>query len=88
MLPYIIIILFFIVAILSLIEEKVKRQQMILISVIFVVLLIVFAGLREVGIDYDSANYESAYNQYDTVEGVDFSFLFISHLLNKISNDS
>lgn len=87
MLPYIIIILFFIVAILSLIEEKVKRQQMILISVFFVVLLIVFAGLREVGIDYDSANYESAYNQYDTVEGVDFSFLFISHLLNKISND-
>lgn len=85
--PYIIIVFFFVVAVFSLIEEKVKREQMIILSIFLIILLVIFAGLREVGVDYDSANYESAYKEYETEEGVDYSFRLISYLLNKISND-
>ena len=85
--PYIIIVVFFVVAVISLLEEKIKREQMTILSIFLIVLLVVFAGLREVGVDYDSANYESAYKEYETEEGVDFSFRLISYLLNKITND-
>lgn len=85
--PYIVISLFFVISILSLLEEKIKREQVFLISFILVILLIVFAGMREVGVDYDSENYEIAYKDYYKSDGIDISFVLISTVLNKISSD-
>ena len=85
--PYFVIIIFILISIFSLLEDKIKREQVTIISAVFVIILIIFAGMREVGVDYDSTNYESAYKNYDIAEGVDFSFILISFILNKISSD-
>ena len=76
--PYIIIILFFIVAILALLEDKIPHKQVVMVVFAFATIMILLSGFREVGIDYDSANYASAYRDYEIVEGVDVSFLIIS----------
>lgn len=85
--PYIIILIFFIISLLVLLEDKLDKKQVFIISGVFVVALILLAGLREVGIDYDSVNYEISYKHYQNSEGIDFSFVLISSILNLISND-
>ena len=52
--------------------------------------MILIAGLRPVGIDPDSNNYEYTYIHYDTpnaLEGVEYSYLFLSMIFNKITSD-
>ena len=86
--PYIIIILFFIVAILALLEDKILHKQVVMVVFAFATIMILLSGFREVGIDYDSANYASAYRDYEIAEGVDISFLFISSFLHLFSDDA
>lgn len=85
--PYIIIILFFIVAILALLEDKLKNRQVVMVVFIYAAIMILLSGFREVGIDYDSANYAYAYRDYEIAEGVEISFLLISSFLHLFSDD-
>lgn len=87
MTPYIILFIFTIVAILALLEEKIKESQISIIFYALAVFLILLAGLREIGIDYDSANYADAYINYDQ-GGVEISFIFISAILNTFSHNA
>ena len=54
-------------------------------------MLILVAGLREIGIDPDSANYEYNFLYYDSAssvnDSVEFSFLWFSAILNVFTDD-
>lgn len=53
-------------------------------------MLVLLAGLREVGIDPDSENYEYTYQHYyatSSLLSVEYSFLFISQLLNVLTSN-
>lgn len=53
-------------------------------------ILAIMAGMREVGIDPDSENYETSYLQYynlDIMDGLEYSFILLSSILNNITND-
>lgn len=66
--------------------DKYKRP----IYIAMAALLILTAGFREIGFDPDSENYEYDYRNYfsNRSEGaVEFSYLWISQLLNNISSD-
>ena len=70
--------------------EKFLGRYKLPIYIVIGVLIILLAGLREVGIDPDSENYEQAYRNYYTTaasEGVEFSYILISSILNIFSND-
>ena len=54
---------------------------------IYAAIMILLSGFREVGIDYDSANYAYAYRDYEISEGVEISFLLISSFLHLFSDD-
>lgn len=84
-----IIVLFVITGGLAFIEKYLGKYKLP-IYIFIGVLIVLLAGLREVGIDPDSENYERAYRNYYTAgasEGVEFSYILISGILNIFSND-
>lgn len=86
---YIIIFLFILAAILSYTENFIKRYRLFLF-IIFGAVLILLAGLREVGIDPDSENYEQTYQHYyasNAIDTVEYSFLLLSQIFNYITDD-
>lgn len=57
---------------------------------IFCGILVLVAGLREVGLDPDSINYEYAFIHYDDEElstAIEYSYFMISQILSSIVND-
>ena len=84
-----IIAIFIIVVILSYIEDYLGKYKLPLYLLIGFT-LILLAGLREVGIDPDSQNYEISFQRYydsSAQERVEYSYTFISMLLNFITDD-
>ena len=81
-------ILLFVCA-LSLIEDRLQKYNRG-IYITLTVVLILFAGLREVGFDRDSENYEYYFNNYDdpVLEfAVEFSYRLLSYFLHLFSDD-
>lgn len=86
---YIIIAIFVLTVFLSLLEEHIQKYRPAL-YIILAVVLILLAGLREVGIDPDSENYEYTFLHYynaRALEQVEFSYLFFSKVINSFTND-
>lgn len=84
-----IIILFGLASLLPLIEDYMGKYR-IHIYVFMGMMMILVAGLREVGVDPDSLNYEEAYLHYDfqsSEDSKEFTFIILSELLNKVTND-
>lgn len=87
---YIIMALFIMAGLYSLIEQHLQSKQRSLLMLLFFVALVLTAGLREVGIDADSENYEMVYRNYyySTVsENTEFTYLLISAFYNIFTND-
>ena len=87
---FFIIIIFFIVAILAMLEDYIGKFKLpIYIAIGFI--LVLLAGLREVGLDPDSENYEYSYLNYASssrlAESIEFSFLWLSSIFNLITHD-
>lgn len=85
---YIILALFFVTAVMTLFEDYVGRYKWP-VYVTIGLLLILVAGLREVGIDPDSSNYEYTYLTFDNVKSgtVEYSFILLSWIFNQITSD-
>ena len=69
---YITVVLFTVTTFLALIERYIRKYKLLLYFLISFALILI-AGLRPVGIDPDSSNYEYTYIHYDTpnaLEGV------------------
>ena len=85
--PYLVISIFVITAIFALLENKIQKKYVVIVALSLVTVMIFMAGLREVGVDYDSENYEFAYKNYETAEGVDASYIIISSILNVFTDN-
>lgn len=82
---------FFLVSFLALIERYLGKYKLAL-YLLTAFSLTLIAGLREVGIDPDSENYEysflrSTFSSPDTSESMEISFLWLSSVLNLFTND-
>ncbi len=78
-----------IVCSLSLIEDRLQKYN-VTIYISIAIVLILFAGLREVGFDRDSENYEYYFYNYDDPAlelGVEYSFRLISRFIQFFSNE-
>ena len=76
---YIIILTFVFCALLALFEEHMGQYRWA-IYISMGVVLILIAGLREIGVDPDSINYESTYLSADNMKDgtVEYSFILLS----------
>lgn len=86
---YVIIAIFLVAVALSFLEDYLGKYRLPIYLMIGLA-LIMLAGLREVGIDPDSENYESTYQYYydSANEGrMEYSYILISMLLNFITDD-
>ena len=86
---YITVVLFSVTTFLALIERYIRKYKLLLYFLISIALILI-AGLRPVGIDPDSNNYEYTYIHYDTptaLEGVEYSYIFLSMIFNTITSD-
>ncbi len=84
------IVLLFTISCLLVFLEKYMGKYKLPVYASIGIALILIAGLREVGIDPDSDNYEYTYHNYSSTRflgGVEYSFLLISSILNHFSND-
>ena len=84
-----IVIMFVVTGALAFVERYLGRYKLP-IYICIGLLLVLLAGLREVGIDPDSENYDMTYRNYYTAsasEGVEFSYILFSSILNMISDD-
>lgn len=82
-------IIFFIVAALSYVEDYLGSKRTIIYVIISVILILV-SGLRPLGIDNDSTNYEYYFRNYDAKEVVllvEFSFRWLSSFFNIFTDD-
>ena len=87
---YIIIALFIVAGMCSLVEHHLKDNQRTTLLVFFLLALVLEAGLREVGLDADSDNYEMVYRNYyssSATENVEFTFIAISAFFNFFTKD-
>ena len=87
---YIIISLFILAGLIALIESHFKDSQKNKLMLFFLVPLVLTAGLREVGLDPDSENYEMVYRNYYSVtatENTEFTYLLLSAFFNLFTND-
>lgn len=86
---YLILFLFFGVALITLFEDYLGKYKNSIFYAVGLALILI-SGLREVGLDPDSINYENTFLDYDNPTGserIEFSFLFLSLILNHICND-
>lgn len=86
---YIIIGIFTVTVFFALFEEKIIKYRTPLYIFIFFLLVLV-AGLREVGVDYDSLNYEGTFLDSDSntaAESVEYSYILFSQIIKFFSND-
>jgi len=84
------IVLLFTISCLLVFLEKYMDKYKLPVYIFLGIALILIAGLREVGIDPDSGNYEYTYHNYSSIQlldGIEYSFLLISSILNHFSND-
>ena len=84
-----IVILFIVTGGLVFIEKYLGKYKLP-IYLFIGMLIVLLAGLREVGIDADSENYEQMYQNYysaQTSEVVEYSYILISSILNIFTND-
>ena len=84
------IVLLFTISCLLVFLEKYMGKYKLPVYIFLGIALILIAGLREVGIDPDSDNYEHTYHNYSSIQlldGIEYSFLLISSILNHFSND-
>ena len=84
----VIVSIFLIVALLTLFEKYLKQYRLP-IYILIGVALVLTAGLREVGIDPDSMNYEYSFLHWEdmTIAEVEYSHNLISQLLSNFSRD-
>lgn len=88
--PYIILTLFILTSTLCFLEHRFSKEYNRIIYMTFGIILILLAGFREVGIDPDSINYETAYHNYNSTSmltSVDYSYLLLSELFNLLTSD-
>ena len=88
---YIVIVLFLLTSIMALLERYFGVYKWYAYFILGVVLVLV-AGLREVGIDPDSLNYEYTFLNHDSssssiTDNLEMSYLLISSLLSAFTND-
>lgn len=86
---YIILVIFIFTALLCYLEDYIKKYRLPLYLLIGLILILV-AGLREVGIDPDSENYEYHYQHYyysNVLEGVEYSYILLSSFFNNFTSD-
>lgn len=86
----IILTLFGIAITLALLEDNLEEASKKRAYWIFCGILVLVAGLREVGIDPDSINYEYAFIHYDDEElstAIEYSYFIISQILSSIVDD-
>lgn len=87
---YLIISLFVLAGICSLLEHSMQPSLRNRLYLFFFLALVLLAGLREVGIDPDSDNYEEMYRSYYSTSSSDkmeFTFLMASAFFNLFTND-
>ncbi len=87
---YIIIFLFFITALLAFFEDRLPKVMSLTTYIMIGIVLILVAGLREIGIDADSVQYQSTYiNYYNerVASNTDVSYIWLSALFNNFSSD-
>lgn len=86
---YIVIAIYVTASFFALFEEKMLKYRKPIFLIVGL-MLVLLAGLREVGIDPDSENYEYTYQHYyatSSLLSVEYSFLFISQLLNVLTSN-
>ena len=88
---YFVIGLFFLTAILALIERYMGRYKLP-VYLLLGFLLVMVAGLREIGIDPDSDNYEDTFLHSDNpssgiLDNIEVSYAWISSFINLFTND-
>lgn len=86
---YIILAIYSTTILLALLKDIVYRYR-IFIYMGLSVILILTAGLRPIGLDPDSENYEGTFLNYEDpniLEGIEVTFLFISRIVHFFSND-
>lgn len=74
----------------SLIEHHLKENQRNMLMLFFLLTLVLTAGMREIGVDADSENYEMVYrNYYSAVasENMEFTYLLVSAFFNLFTKD-
>lgn len=85
----ILLIVFFLVFVAALLEERMESQR--LYALVFIgVVLVLCAGLKEVGFDNDSENYDYAFSHPDDpylLITMEYSFLLISQLVGALTSD-
>lgn len=87
---YIILLLFILLAFLVFAEDRIPTEYNRIMFCFFCFALILIAGLREVGLDVDSENYEHAYHNYynpTVASKMEMSYNIFSSILNKFTND-
>jgi len=87
---YAILIIFFITCLIAFLEHRFPKKYNIAMYIFIGIILAIMAGMREIGIDPDSENYETSYQQYynlDIMDGIEYSFILLSSILNNITND-
>ena len=86
---YLILALFIITIALALVQERISKQRLFLYAILCVILILI-AGLRPVGIDPDSSNYEYTFLHHDdanALDGVEYSYIFLSQVLSFFTKD-
>jgi hypothetical protein len=84
-----ILITFGFVTLLALFEGNLHKYRRI-IYIALTLFLILLAGLREVGMDPDSINYEQCYLHYDDINAlqmVEYSYVLLSEFFNHFTHD-
>lgn len=84
----VIVSIFLVVALLTLFEKYLKQYRLP-IYILTGVALVLTAGLRKVGLDPDSLNYEYSFLHWEdmTIAEVEYSFILISQFLSQFTRD-
>lgn len=86
---YIVLAIYFMTILFALLKDFIYRYRIFLYMGLTVILVLT-AGLRPVGIDPDSVNYEGTFVNYDSpniLEEVEVTYLFISRIVHLFSDD-
>lgn len=87
---YIILSVFVLTALLAFVEDRLPKKYNMILYLFLGFVLVLVAGLRKIGVDPDSQNYEMYYLKYYDLrlaDAVEYSFILISSILNHISKD-